>query len=70
MPHDRPLRHVVAFIQPFQLESVVDSLRGLPDFPGMSVSEVRGFGARSDGRRALVPGAGFEPASPSRDGRF
>jgi nitrogen regulatory protein PII len=35
----------VAFIQPFQLESVVDSLRRLPGFPGMSVSEVRGFGA-------------------------
>lgn len=45
MPQDRPLRHVVAFIQPFQLDSVVDALRRLPRFPGMSVSEVRGFGA-------------------------
>jgi nitrogen regulatory protein PII len=44
MPQDRPLRHVVAFIQPFQLDSVVDALRRLPQFPGMSVSEVRGFG--------------------------
>jgi nitrogen regulatory protein PII len=35
---------IVAFIQPFQLERVVDSLRQLPDFPGLSVSEVRGFG--------------------------
>lgn len=45
MPQDRPLRHVVAFIQPFQLDSVVDALRRLPHFPGVSVSEVRGFGA-------------------------
>jgi nitrogen regulatory protein P-II 1 len=35
---------IVAFVQPFQLERVVDSLRRLPDFPGMSVSDVRGFG--------------------------
>jgi len=45
MSQDRPLRHVVAFIQPFQLDAVVDALRRLPGFPGMSVSEVRGFGA-------------------------
>ena len=36
---------VVAFIQPFQLDAVVDALRALPRFPGMSVSEVRGMGA-------------------------
>lgn len=35
---------IVAFIQPFQLERVVDALRSLPNFPGLSVSEVRGFG--------------------------
>ena len=45
MTQDRPLRQVVAFIQPFQLDGVVDALRRLPQFPGMSVSEVRGFGA-------------------------
>ncbi len=39
-----PLHVVVAFIQPFQLERVVDGLRELPNFPGLSVSEVRGFG--------------------------
>ena len=38
------LSAVVAFIQPFQLESVVDALRRMPKFPGMSVTEVRGFG--------------------------
>jgi nitrogen regulatory protein PII len=36
---------VVAYIQPFQLEAVVDALRRLPGFPGLTVSEVRGFGA-------------------------
>ena len=35
---------IVAFIQPFQLDRVVNALRRLPDFPGMSVSDVRGFG--------------------------
>jgi len=39
-----PMNCVVAFVQPFQVERVVDSLRQLPDFPGVSVSEVRGFG--------------------------
>ena len=47
MPQDRPLRHVVAFIQPFQLDAVVDAVRRIPSFPGMSVSEVRGFGAHA-----------------------
>jgi nitrogen regulatory protein PII len=39
-----PMHAVIAFIQPFMLEQVVDALRLLPSFPGMSVSEVRGFG--------------------------
>lgn len=39
------LTQIVAFIQPFQLDAVVDALRGLPHFPGMSVSDVRGMGA-------------------------
>lgn len=38
------MNSIVAFIQPFQIERVVDALRSIPDFPGMSVSEVRGFG--------------------------
>lgn len=45
MPLNSSLNYVVAFIQPFQLEAVVDALRGLPRFPGMSVTDVRGFGA-------------------------
>lgn len=49
-----PLDLVVAFIQPFQMDSVVDALRRLPGFPGMSVSEVRGFGSHA----AHAPRAG------------
>lgn len=51
-----PLNVVVAFIQPFQLDGVVDALRRLPSFPGMSVSEAQGFGAH----RAHPPRAGDE----------
>lgn len=41
-----PMHTVVAVIQPFMLELVVDALRLFPSFPGMSVSELRGFGRR------------------------
>jgi nitrogen regulatory protein P-II 2 len=44
------LRFVVAFIQPFQLEPLVDALRALPSFPGMSVTRVEGFGRRKSHR--------------------
>ena len=37
--------HIVAFIRPFQLAKVTDALRVLPNFPGMSVSDGRGFGS-------------------------
>lgn len=40
-----PLNYVIAFIQPFQLDNVVDALRRLLGCPGMSVSEVRGVGS-------------------------
>ena len=41
------LNVVVAFIQPFQLGRVVDAVRTIPNFPGMSVSDVRGFGSHA-----------------------
>jgi len=41
------LQVVVAFIQPFQIDAVVDAVRRPPNFPGMSVSEIRGFGAHA-----------------------
>ena len=39
------LNLVIAYIQPFQLEAVVDALRTIAGFPGLTVSEARGFGA-------------------------
>ena len=55
---------VVAYIQPFQLEPLADALRALPGFPGMTISDARGFG----GARAHVPKPG-EPGEvdPFRD---
>ena len=41
---ENSLSLVIAYIQPFQLDSVVEALRHLPHCPGMSVSEVRGVG--------------------------
>jgi nitrogen regulatory protein PII len=41
------LQVVVAFVQPFRLDAVVDAVRGIPNFPGMSVCEVTGFGAHA-----------------------
>ncbi len=38
------LNVVVAYIQPFQLDGVVDALRQVQGCPGMSVSEVQGVG--------------------------
>ena len=45
---------VVAYIQPFQLEGLADALRAVTGFPGMTVSDTRGFG----GARAQVPKPG------------
>ena len=56
MQPSNSLSYIVAFIQPFQLDSVVDAVCRLPRFPGMSVSEARGFGAH----RAHPPAAGEE----------
>jgi nitrogen regulatory protein PII len=58
------LQFIVAFIQPFQLDRVVDAVRRIPHFPGMSVVEVRGFGPHAahlprEGERAEV--RPFEP---------
>ncbi len=55
---------VVAYIQPFQLEPLADALRALPGFPGMTISDARGFG----GARAHVPKPGESgEVDPFRD---
>ena len=38
------MKLIVAYVQPFKLEEVTRTLQSLPDFPGLSVTEVRGFG--------------------------
>lgn len=39
------MQFVVAYIRPLTLGRVVDAVRRLPDFPGLSVTEARGFGS-------------------------
>lgn len=38
------MKMVLAFIQPFKLDQVTHNLEALRQFPGMTVSAVRGFG--------------------------
>lgn len=38
------MKEVKAIIQPFMLNKVVDALMQIEDLPGVTVSEVRGFG--------------------------
>ena len=38
------MKEIRAFVQPFLLDKITAALLQLPDFPGMSVSDVRGFG--------------------------
>ncbi|MCH7805413.1 MAG: P-II family nitrogen regulator [Acidobacteria bacterium] len=38
------MKEIKAIIQPFMLSKVMDSLRKLDNLPGITVSEVRGFG--------------------------
>jgi nitrogen regulatory protein P-II 1 len=45
------MKEIKAIVQPFMLEKVLDALRGIEDLPGLTVSEVRGFG-RTRGRAA------------------
>lgn len=38
------MKMVLAFVQPFKLDDVTRNLEGVPQFPGMTVGAVRGFG--------------------------
>lgn len=38
------MKEIKAIIQPHMLTNVIDSLRGVDELPGVTVSEVRGFG--------------------------
>lgn len=45
------MKEIKAIVQTFMLEKVLDGLRGIEGLPGLTVSEVRGFG-RTRGRAA------------------
>lgn len=38
------MKEIKAIIQPFQLANVIDALKQMTDLPGVTVSEVKGFG--------------------------
>lgn len=38
------MKEVKAIIQPFMLSKVVDALQGIEGLPGVTVSEIKGFG--------------------------
>ena len=40
------MKEIKAIIQPFMADRGMDALQQLPDVPGVTVSEVRGFGRR------------------------
>ena len=46
------MREIKAIIQPFLLSKVIDALKEFEEFPGVTVSEVKGFG-RARARDAI-----------------
>jgi hypothetical protein len=40
----RKMIEIKAIIQPFKLRNVVEALREIPNFPGLTVTKVQGFG--------------------------
>ena len=48
------MKIITAMIQPFMLDKVADALEAIEGFPGMTVTDARGFGRR----RAAAEGAG------------
>ena len=57
------MKEIKAIIQPFLLSKVVDALKEIDDLPGITVSEVRGFGkGRARDARNKVVEDGIEYA--------
>ena len=44
------MREIKAIIQPFLADKVLDALHQIPEMPGVTVSEVRGYGKPHDAR--------------------
>jgi len=38
------MKEITAVVQPFRLDAIVSALQQIPDLPGITVSDVRGFG--------------------------
>lgn len=49
------MKIITAMIQPFMLNKVTSALKALADFPGMTVTEARGFGRRRSVREQQLP---------------
>lgn len=61
------MKEIKAIIQPFMLEKVLDALRGIEDLPGVTVSEVLGWGkSRAANVRDPVEQAGHALAKKSK----
>ncbi|MCL5103901.1 MAG: P-II family nitrogen regulator [Armatimonadetes bacterium] len=43
------MKEIKAIIQPFVLDKVIDALEEIPGLPGITISDVRGFGKTRDG---------------------
>ena len=52
------MKEIKAIIQPFMADHVIDALRAMPGLPGVTVSEVKGFG------RARILGEPTMPDEP------
>jgi nitrogen regulatory protein PII len=55
------MKEIRAYIQPFMLAKVTQSLLEIPDFPGMSVSDCLGFG-----REKVVAQQEYTPFLPKK----
>lgn len=49
------MKVVTAVINPSMLNKVVDALQEIKDFPGMTISDVRGFGRRNVAQEETAP---------------
>ena len=55
------MKEIRAYIEPFMLSKLTQTLLEIPDFPGMSVSDCEGFG-----RVKLIAGRDFTPYVPKK----
>lgn len=53
------MKYVIAIIQPFRLDEVRQALLSIPEFPGLSVSKIEGFGQG----RSRAHAASIEPVT-------